>query len=131
MTSNDSSPAAESWVRFTYKTGEYAGRLVEEGSPRSVVETLAVLRHPEQGDLHNPYNPDVPFFHERRALAHREKALVPNRDIGPYAAAQLPDYNESREQAVKKSLEELDRLQRWAARASEQLKTVASEYRPS
>ncbi|OXM13687.1 sporulation phosphorelay system protein KapB [Paenibacillus herberti] len=128
MTSEQQTPAKEEWVQFSYKTGEYAGRIVEEGSPRSVVETLAVLRHPEQGDLHNPYNPDVPFFHERKALAHREKALVLNREIKPFAASVLPDYNESRERAVQQALEELDRLQRWAGRAADQLRAVASEY---
>ncbi|QJC51118.1 kinase [Paenibacillus albicereus] len=129
MSDENQVPAGEGWVRFTYKTGEYAGRLVEQGTPRSVVETLAVLRHPEQGDLHHPYDPDVPFFHERRALAHREKALVPNRDIQPHAAAELPPYEASREQAVARMLDELDRLQRWAARAADQLRTVASDYR--
>lgn len=115
-------------VRFTYKTGTYAGRVAETGSPRCVVETLAVLRHPDQGDLHHPYDPDVPMFHERRALSHREKALVLLRDMEPFRGSGIPDYKESLAAAVRLSLGELERLERWSARARETLQDVAKDY---
>jgi kinase-associated protein B len=115
-------------VQFTYKTGTYAGRVAELGSPRCVVEALAVLRHPDQGDLHHPYDPDVPMFHERRALSHREKALVLHRDMEPFRGGEVPEYKESLAAAVRRSQSELERLERWAARARETLQDVSKDY---
>lgn len=115
-------------VAFTYKTGTYAGEIVEAGSPRAVVKVLAVLKHPDQGDLHNPYDPDVPMFHERRALSYTEKALVPLRDIGPYRGGEVPEYRESLARALEAELAALDRLRRWAERASSQLEGLKRDY---
>ncbi|BAB05453.1 activation of KinB in the initiation of sporulation [Halalkalibacterium halodurans C-125] len=44
------------FVRGVYKTGVYAGELmqVEQEKGRALVKVLAVLKHPMQGDLHNP-----------------------------------------------------------------------------
>lgn len=121
-------PGVGDLVKFTYKSGIYAGRVFENGTPRVVVETLAVLRHPQQGDLHNPYDPDVPMFHERRALAHHEKALVLNRDIEPFKGGEILDYNESRDCAVRSAIEELDRMERWALQARMQMEELAKDY---
>jgi kinase-associated protein B len=63
-------------VRVEIRSGHYLGELIEINGPRVLVKVLAVLKHPEQGDLHNPYNPDVPMFHERRALSYTEKTNV-------------------------------------------------------
>lgn len=121
-------PEAGSTVFISVKSGEYIGEVVEAGTPRALVKVLAVLKHPEQGDLHNPYNPDVPMFHERRALSYTEKTNVPLSDMRPYYG-EVPEYKASLLQAVDKEIAALDRLKRWADRGLEQLEGLAQEYR--
>lgn len=115
-------------VAFTYKTGQYAGEVMETNGPRALLKVLAVLKHPEQGDLHNPYNPDVPFFHERRALSYTEKTNVPYGDIRPFRG-EVPAYKESLQQAVQAEIEAIDKLKRWAERGLVQLEQLAKEYK--
>ncbi len=122
------SPDNGALVVIRYKTGEYVGEVVEAGTPRSLVKVLAVLKHPEQGDLHNPYNPDVPMFHERRALSYTEKTNIPAGDMEPYHGA-VPDYKESLKQALAADIAELDRLKRWAERGLGQLEQLLKEYK--
>jgi kinase-associated protein B len=92
------------------------------------VKVLSVLKHPEQGDLHNPYNPDVPMFHERRALSYTEKANVPLGDMEPYRGEVKP-YRESLQEALAAQMEALDRLKRWAERGLSQLVQLEREYK--
>jgi hypothetical protein len=75
----DQHPSVQHWqpepgdiVTAAYKTGNYIGRLTQIRPDRGkgVVQILAVLRHPVQGDLHQPGQADVPLFHERKALAY-------------------------------------------------------------
>ena len=63
---------------------------------KAAVRILAVKDHPTQGDLHNPMDPSVAFFHQRRALSHQEIALMPISTIRPYAGAdtRLPRFSE-------------------------------------
>ncbi|MOA38053.1 Kinase-associated lipoprotein B precursor [compost metagenome] len=89
---------------------------------------LAVLKHPEQGDLHHPYDPDVPMFHERRALSYTEKTTVLLRDIQRYFG-EIPDYSESLKAAAAAEIEYLDRLQRWASKGLEQMQQLQKEYK--
>ncbi|MBD2847831.1 kinase [Paenibacillus sp. IB182496] len=114
-------------VRMSYKSGVYVGEVTEWSGARAVVKVLAVLKHPEQGDLHHPYDPDVPMFHERRALSYTEKALAPARDLQPHTGA-VPDYKESLQRALQQELAALDKLERWAARGLEQLQRLKNEY---
>jgi kinase-associated protein B len=81
-------------VTFFYKTGKYIGEVTKSFPDRYVVKTLAVLTHPKQGDLHNPKETDVPFFHERKALAFREQANIPIKMVKPYDK-DIPDYIDS------------------------------------
>ncbi|WP_219835789.1 kinase-associated lipoprotein B [Paenibacillus sp. R14(2021)] len=113
---------------FTYKTGQYVGEVVENTGPRAVMKVLAVLKHPEQGDLHHPYNPDVPMFHERRALSYTEKANVPLGDIKAFHG-EVPAYKASLEHALAKEIDALDKLKRWSERGLEQLEQLAKEYK--
>jgi kinase-associated protein B len=115
-------------VAIRYKTGEYIGEVVETPGPRTLVKVLAVLKHPEQGDLHNPYDPDVPMFHERRALSYTEKVNVVPGDIRPYAG-EIPTYKESLDRALQAEMAALDRLKRWAERCLGQLEQLSREYR--
>ena len=65
-----------------------------------VVKVLAVLKHPVQGDLHNVKQADVPFFHERRALAFREQTNIPEQMVKKYEG-EIPDYTDSLKLALK------------------------------
>ena len=115
-------------VKLTYKSGIYAGELVEWSGPRAVVKVLAVLKHPDQGDLHQPYDPDVAMFHERRALSYTEKALAPLRDVQPYNG-EIPEFKDSLERALQAELAMLDKLKRWAERGLGQLEELKREYK--
>lgn len=119
---------AQILVKASYKTGEYVGEAVDRDDRRTLVKVLAVLRHPTQGDLHHPYDPDVPIFHERRALAYTEKVWVPNRDAEPYDGA-APDYADSLRRALDEETERIDKLNRWAAKSLEQLASLRKDYR--
>jgi kinase-associated protein B len=81
-------------VTAFYKTGKYIGEVTGERPGAYVVRILAVLKHPRQGDLHNPADVEVPLFHERKALAHREQANMPEKMVKPYEG-DIPDYNET------------------------------------
>lgn len=116
------------FVAAEYKSGRYIGRIVEMTNTRkAAVEIMAVAKHPEQGDLHNPMQADVALFHQRRALAHREIALMPLATIEPYRGP-VPDYAESLQRAVQTHKRELDTLQRWAQRALTEMETLEKEY---
>ena len=121
-------PEAGAFAAIRYKTGEYIGEIMEVSGHRALVKVLAVLKHPEQGDLHNPYDPDVPMFHERRALSFTEKTYVPLGDMRPYSGG-VPDYKQSLAAAVERELAALDKLKRWAERGSGQLEQLGREYR--
>jgi Kinase associated protein B. len=110
------------------RSGQYIGEIIEVNGPRAVFKVLAVLKHPEQGDLHHPYNPDVAMFHERRALSYTEKTNVPLRDLKPFDG-DVPDYNVSLQEAVAAQIAALDRLMRWSARGLELLKELRKEYK--
>lgn len=87
-------------VTGIYKTGKYIGE-VTNSRPRSyVVKVLAVLKHPVQGDLHNVKQADVPFFHERRALAFREQTNIPEQMVKKYEG-EIPDYTDSLKLALE------------------------------
>lgn len=118
------------YVRAFYKTGVYVGELIErqESKQRALVKVLAVLKHPTQGDLHNPKMTDVPLFHQRKALAHYEKTWVPLSSLKPFEG-EVPDYKVSLLQAVEnqqKALQEDDTD--WAKASLEQLLECKSEY---
>ncbi|MGO4693561.1 kinase [Paenibacillus sp. FSL A5-0031] len=115
-------------VRAEIRSGHYLGELVEINGPRALVKVLAVLKHPEQGDLHNPYNPDVPMFHERRALSFTEKTNVLLRDVKRHTGI-IPEYNDSLRAAAEAEIASLDRLQRWAAKGLEQMQQLLKEYK--
>ncbi|MCR2823146.1 kinase-associated lipoprotein B [Lederbergia panacisoli] len=89
------------------KTGKYIGEITAVNQETYTVRCLAVLIHPRQGDLHNPNEADVPFFHERKALAFREQANIPLKMVKPYDDEVL-DYKESLISAVQKLQTQLE-----------------------
>jgi len=115
-------------VQVKVRTGIYIGEIYEIYSPRLVVKILAVVKHPEQGDLHHPYDPDVPLFHERRALSFTEKTTVLPRDVQSYAGV-VPDYKQSLLHAAKAELEQLEKLNRWTAQSITILDELVQSYK--
>lgn len=115
-------------VRASYKTGEYIGEVVEQTSNvKAAVKILAVVKHPTQGDLHTNMDPDAAFFHQRRALAYQEIALMPLNTVRPYSGP-VPDYKESLQSALEREAEELRRMVRWAERCLDELELLKGEY---
>lgn len=110
------------------RTGRYIGEVTEFYGPRAVVKVLAVVKHPEQGDLHHPYDPDVPLFHERRALAYTEKTTVPLRDVKPYGG-EVPEYRDSLKRALLEQIALHERMRRWTERSIEQLERLRGDYK--
>lgn len=114
-------------VKISYKSGEYIGEVFQYAVPKAVIKILAVLKHPEQGDLHHPMEVDVPMFHQRRALAFQEKALTSLSMIQHYPY-KVPDYNESLQQALESEMTLLHKTELWARRCKEELASLQQEY---
>ncbi|MGP4079626.1 sporulation phosphorelay system protein KapB [Pseudalkalibacillus sp. R45] len=95
-------------VTASYKTGRYVGEVIDlkPKLDKAVVKILAVLAHPRQGDLHAPNQVDVQFFHERKALAYTEKALVPLSSIKPFED-EVPEYHFSLIKSIKDQMAKL------------------------
>lgn len=93
-----------------YRSGTYIGRVKEDRGDKYLIEVLAVQKHPLQGDLHNMYETENVFFHERKALAFREKMNVKKPAVHPFNG-EVPEYAASLEQAIatyRKKLNEQD-----------------------
>lgn len=115
-------------VKFPNKTGVYVGKIIESDETRSLLEVVAVVKHPKQGDLHSPNQADVPFFHQRKALANKEKVRVPNRMIKQYNE-EAPAYLESLKIATKKMREELSsQNNEWAIKSLAHLEELEKTY---
>jgi kinase-associated protein B len=94
-------------VTGIYKTGKYIGEITMVKEANYVMRVLAVINHPTQGDLHNPKAVDGVFFHERRALAHREQVNIQNVYVKPYEG-ELPSYEQSLRSALDKEFSQLE-----------------------
>lgn len=116
-------------VIATYKTGEYICRYIEDRNERNaVVEVLAVRRHPTQGDLHFPNEVEVPLFHQRKALAFHEKAVVHISGLTPFKD-ELPDYDTSLRQALDEKYAKLsEKKNEWSERSIQELKDLERDY---
>ncbi|GGA99137.1 kinase [Macrococcus hajekii] len=86
------------YYQLPFKTGRYVVEQIGDHPNGALVQILAVIHHPKQGDLHAPGATDV-FFHERKALAYREKRIVHPNLLKPFED-EVPDYNESLKAAV-------------------------------
>ena len=117
-------------VEAKYKTGRYVGRLVEvkEEDNRALFQVLAVKRHPNQGDLHQPKQADVQMFHQRKALAYLEKTWVPYSTVKPFSG-ELEPYDESLLKAWLDAKEKLENEETdWAKQSLLHLIDLASDY---
>ncbi|MDF2657534.1 MAG: kinase [Paenibacillus sp.] len=135
--------SVERYVTVEHRSGAYIAKQLESSPPRVLVEIIAVLQHPLQGDLHNRYKVDVTLFHERKAAAQREKVWVPAASVQPYEG-DVPSYDESLRSAWEELMASMqsvadgsyDRaryparpeLQAWAVKSIEQLRSLEKDY---
>ena len=95
-------------VETEYNSGIYIGKVIEERRKAWLIEVQAIKKHPTQGDLHNPdqtQGQEV-AFHERKALAHREKLNGPRRKTKIYLG-EVPNYIDSLKNAFNELKEQL------------------------
>lgn len=116
-------------VKVFNKTGTYIGEITDSRPETYTVRMLAVLTHPRQGDLHNPNQVDVPFFHERKALAFREQANIPLNMVHTFED-EIPHYPDSLQDAIRKLAEKLKAKPEdpFSIRSLEALNGVIKEY---
>jgi kinase-associated protein B len=115
-------------VTAIYKTGKYIGEITERRPQHYLVRILAVAKHPMQGDLHNPKDAEVGFFHERKALSFREQANIPEKMVKPFEG-EIPDYLESLKEAASKLRAELESDQsQWAQQSMRNLDSLEKDY---
>lgn len=118
-------------VTGIYKTGKYIGEITDIRPMHYLVKVKAVLKHPQQGDLHHPKDADVQFFHERRALAFNEQTNIPKKMVKPFDGA-IPDYQESLKNALTELREELMQLNTpWAEQSLSNLSRLEADYFPN
>src|SRR5699024_1286168 len=86
-------------VETRYYSGTYIGKVLQDKRNYWLVEVLAVVVQPTQGDLHNRGQVEGVAFHERKALAFREKTNARKRDTVTFAG-EVPDYVDSLKEAV-------------------------------
>jgi kinase-associated protein B len=115
-------------VTAIYKTGKYIGEITDIRPQHFLVRVLAVLKHPMQGDLHNPKEADVLIFHERRALSFREQANIPKQMVKRFEA-EIPDYQVSLKEAVDKMKNELtENTTSWAEMSLKMMASLERDY---
>lgn len=115
-------------VTGIYKTGKYVGEILGKHKGRYLIEILAVLKHPIQGDLHHPKQAAVPMFHERRALAYKEKTYIPAVYIKKYEGEVL-DYDASLKAVLAEEKKELQKdASDWAKKSLENFLQLEKSY---
>ncbi|PWW29736.1 kinase-associated protein B [Cytobacillus oceanisediminis] len=115
-------------VTAIYKTGKYIGEVTNIRPQHYLVRVLAVLKHPMQGDLHNPKQADVMLFHERRALAYREQTNVPKQMVKPFEE-EIPEYKDSLKTALDKMRTELTGdSSAWAEQSLKNIESLEKDY---
>ncbi|SDH43207.1 sporulation phosphorelay system protein KapB [Alteribacillus bidgolensis] len=115
-------------VKAPYKTGLYVGEILKEKENKRLIKVIAVLKHPKQGDLHNPNQVEVPLFHERKALAENEKVWVPASVLNDYEES-IPSYEKSLKMAVETMVQDLhNKKDPYSQKALETLNNVSKDY---
>lgn len=82
-----------------------------------------------QGDLHNVKQADVPFFHERRALAFREQTNIPEQMVKKYEG-EIPDYTDSLKLALETQMNSFSEDDSpFAVRSLDTLEQLKKDYK--
>ncbi|MFD1361442.1 kinase-associated lipoprotein B [Lentibacillus salinarum] len=95
-------------VQVKYNSGKYIGEVLEDRGERYLIKVHAVVKHPMQGDLHNPGETEGVFFQVRKALAHYEKMNVVKSAVKSFDGG-LPDYGTSLKQAIADMKQQLSK----------------------
>lgn len=115
-------------VTGIYKTGKYIGEITAIKPQHYTIRVKAVLKHPQQGDLHAPKQADVLFFHERRALALNEQTNVPKPQVKSFEN-HVPDYYASLREALDQQREVLESEDtEWAKQSIKILNKLEHDY---
>ncbi|WP_069994990.1 sporulation phosphorelay system protein KapB [Staphylococcus caeli] len=85
--------------RFAHKTGSYGVTIKEENGDQVLVQVEQVIKHPKQGDLHNPKETENVFFHERKALSQFEKRYAQKSQLKQFDVEPM-SYCDSLQQAI-------------------------------
>ncbi|MGY4690044.1 sporulation phosphorelay system protein KapB [Salibacterium sp. K-3] len=116
------------FIKASYKTGVYAGEKIDEKNEKTLMKVAAVLKHPMQGDLHQPKRVDVPLFHERKALAEHEKVWVPSPNVKPFEE-NLPSYRDSLIKAFEDLQQDLlGRGDEYSEKSLETMENLKKDY---
>lgn len=116
-------------VRAPYKTGVYIGEITNIRPEHYLVKVKAVLKHPTQGDLHNPKQVGMGFFHERRALAEHEQTNILKGMVKKYEN-DIPTYKSSLKSSLMKLRSELEGdSSEWAQLCIEKVDILEKEYK--
>lgn len=93
-------------VQTNYNSGTYIAEVLEDKGNFILVKILAVVIHPQQGDLHARGQAEGVAFHERKALAFQEKMNARKR-LSKKFTDEIPDYATSLQKSVESFKEEL------------------------
>ena len=116
-------------VTGIYKTGKYIGEITDIRPQHYLMKVKAVLKHPRQGDLHSPNMVEVPFFHERRALAYHEQTNIPKNMVKVYEG-DIPAYIDSLKASLDTMKKELlEENSTWAKRSLENIMILEKDYK--
>ncbi|MCE4962957.1 sporulation phosphorelay system protein KapB [Staphylococcus haemolyticus] len=114
--------------RFSHKTGAYGVTIKEENDDQVLVQVEQVIKHPKQGDLHNPGQTEGVFFHERRALSHYEKRYATRSQLREFNVEEMT-YESSLQQAITKMEDDLKQQNtEFAKLALNNLENLKNDY---
>lgn len=114
--------------RFSHKTGAYGVTIKEENDDQVLVQVEQVIKHPKQGDLHNPGQTEGVFFHERRALSHFEKRYAMRSQLREFNVEEMT-YEASLQQAITKMENDLKQQNtEFAKQALNNLENLKNDY---
>ncbi|PTE73887.1 kinase [Staphylococcus devriesei] len=114
--------------RFSHKTGTYGVSIKEENDNQVLVQVEQVIKHPKQGDLHNPGKVEGVFFHERRALSHYEKRYATRSKLREFNVEEMK-YEESLQQAITQMENDLKQQDtEYAKYALNNLENLKNDY---
>lgn len=114
--------------RFSHKIGAYGVTIKEENDDQVLVQVEQVIKHPKQGDLHNPGQTEGVFFHERRALSHYEKRYATRSQLREFNVEEMT-YEASLQQAITKMENDLKQQNtEFAKLALNNLENLKNDY---
>ena len=114
--------------RFSHKTGAYGVTIKEENDDQVLVQVEQVIKHPKQGDLHNPGQTEGVFFHERHALSHFEKRYATRSQLREFNVEEMT-YEASLQQAITKMENDLKQQNtEFAKQALNNLENLKNDY---